>query len=84
MSILKFARKCDCCGVGMNAGHYDSGSYYCTDECLLKANRLNNPKYTIETWNSDCEEYEDECYWTEWTELDDEYYYTERGKLVKT
>ena len=75
-----FARKCTCCGGGMNQGYVVGGGaeYYCTDECLEQ-------HYTPEEWKEMTAEDQDEFgfsfsdsdnYWTEWdTEDDDELEY---------
>lgn len=75
-----FARKCTCCGGGMNQGYVIGGGaeYYCTDECLMQ-------HYTPEEWKEMTAEDQDEFgfsfsdsdnYWTEWdTEDDDELEY---------
>ena len=78
----KYPRKCDCCGAGMIDGFLDAGSYYCSEECLLKANREHNPDYTMEDWEKDVAENDDECYYTEWYPEDiedDDVYYDEDG-----
>lgn len=75
----KFARKCDCCGKGMNKGYLDVGEYYCSDECLIGGNEKQGRGYSMEDWAVDHAENPDECYWTEWEELDDDYYYDEQG-----
>lgn len=76
-----FARKCTCCGGGMNQGFVIGGGaeYYCSDDCL-------NQHYTPEEWKEMTAEEEeddygfslgsDDNYWTEWdTEDDDELEY---------
>lgn len=82
MNLLElFARKCTCCGGGMNQGYVVGGGaeYYCTDECLMQ-------HYTPEEWKEMTAEEEeddygfslgsDDNYWTEWdTEDDDELEY---------
>ena len=83
--IAKFARKCDCCGKGMNKGYYDSGEYYCSDRCLVWGNSEENITlnqvglYDMNDWARDHEENPDECYWTEWEEIDPEDYYDAQG-----
>ena len=73
-----YARKCDCCGKGMNKGFYDAGSYYCEERCLIWGNS-EEKAYTMEDWAEDYEENPDECYYTEWDEIDEECYYDEEG-----
>lgn len=75
-----YPRKCDCCNKGMDEGFYDAGNYWCSEECLLKGNY----PYTMKDWERDCEENEEECYWTEWEELDEYENYTAEGELYYT
>lgn len=75
--LVKYARKCDCCGKGMNSGFHDVGSYYCSERCLIWGNS-EEKTYTMEDWQSDCNN-NDDCYYTEWDEIDDDYYYDEEG-----
>ena len=80
--MTKFPRKCDECGCGMIDGFLDSGSYYCSEECLLKGNRKDDPEYTMENWEKDCELHDDDCYYTDWEGCieDDDVYYDAEGK----
>jgi len=84
----KFARKCDCCGKGMNEGYYDAGQYYCSDRCLIWGNSnddidpdTNHGAYSMEDWRKESDANPDECYWTEWEELDEEEYYDADGNV---
>ena len=73
----KYARKCDCCGNGMNEGYVigGGGEYYCTPKCLHEV-------YTPKEWqqmssDDNITNYgnsSDYNYWTEW-EDDSEYQY---------
>ena len=76
---IKYARKCDKCGNGMNDGYvvWGGGEYYCSPECLHK-------QYTPKEWQ---EMYDDseECggndnYWTEWE--DESNYVLFNNKLI--
>ena len=87
-----YARKCDKCNKGFNAGYLDSGSYFCSANCLISTNKEDDPNYTIQNWYHNCEEYEDECYYSEWyddleeTFLNDTFdtcdIFKEDGKLI--
>lgn len=61
----KYARKCDCCGKGMNEGYVIGGGceYYCTPECLFKV-------VEDEVWQEISLNSEDN-YWTEWQDESD-------------
>lgn len=69
----KFARKCSCCGVGMNKGYViDFGEeYYCEDACLKKEYE----EYAIEKLDLG----DAENYWTEW-EMDTDIEYIQVNK----
>ena len=84
----KFARKCDCCGKGMNEGYHDSDNSYCSDRCLIWGNsddgigsNPDNLQYDMDCWELDCEKYPDSCYYTEWEEVDKDEYFTAEGDL---
>ena len=68
---VKYARKCDKCGSGMNEGYCVEGGeeYYCTPKCLHEV-------YTPKEWQ-DMYEADDngnsDNYWTEWSELDNQF-----------
>lgn len=69
----KFARKCSCCGKGMNTGYVinDGEAYYCEDACFKKEYK----DYDIE----DLELGDSENYWTEW-EIDTDIEYIQVNK----
>jgi hypothetical protein len=71
-----FARKCDCCGNGMNEGYVIDGGleYYCSDTCLHK-------RYTKEDWQMMYGDGEGDSYYTEWEDPDDMHYESVDGKL---
>jgi len=72
----KYARKCDCCGSGMNEGYVigDGERYYCSEECL-------NTLYTNEEWQ---EIYDNEDgYYSEWEQGYDDQYIVENGVLIE-
>ena len=75
---MKYARKCDECGCGMNNGFLfeDGGAYYCSDACLY------TDGYTKKDFEEDYKN--DGVYWTEWEELDSDGYYTQGGDWVDT
>lgn len=61
----KFARKCDCCGKGMNKGYLVNGDYYCSDKCL-------GEHYSIQEQSDlDIGGDDSDNYWTEWTNKED-------------
>ena len=72
---IKFARKCDICGCGMNEGYVINGGdeYYCSDDHLHK-------KYTLEEWKEMYSNNED-SYWTEWKDESDYQYILINNKL---
>ena len=39
----KYAKKYDQCSQGMNSGYVDVDNNYCSDYCLTKANKIENP-----------------------------------------
>ena len=90
-TIEKFAKKCDCCGKGMNLGYVDCESTYCSDRCLVWGN---SPHSTLNTdefipyhpseWASDHEIFPNSCYYTEWEELEEDEYYLADGTIVTT
>lgn len=56
----RYARRCDECGKGTNAGYYADGPIYCSSECLDK-------NITPEEWDDLCDEgASDDHYYTEW------------------
>ena len=75
----KYARKCTCCGKGMNEGYILGGGqeYYCTDECL-------HEKYSIQEWSDiyqNSQENGGNDYWTEWEDESDYQYLMIDGQL---
>ena len=70
---IKYARKCDKCGQGMNEGFciYEGEEYYCSNECLHSV-------YSEQEW-SEMYNAEDNggslSYWTQWEELEEDYQY---------
>lgn len=62
MEQKQFARKCDVCNKGMDAGYVVcSAEYYCSEECLHTKISENEYKELYE---------EDHAYYTEWSEED--------------
>jgi hypothetical protein len=72
---VKYARKCTCCGKGMNEGYFANYEYFCTDECL-------HTEYPPYTWLKFTEEDEDNHYWTEWETEEDFDYVLFDNKLI--
>lgn len=74
---IKFARKCDCCGQGMNEGYVIEGgeSYFCSKQCL-------NSVISDEQWE---EMYDDDgdSYYTAWEDESDMEYILKDGKLTE-
>jgi hypothetical protein len=68
----KYARKCTCCGKGMNEGYFADYEYFCSDSCL-------HTEYTAKEWQElasdgvEDEESNDSYYWTEWDSVDNDY-----------
>ena len=74
--ITLFARKCDCCGKGMDDGYYLDGEYICSDECFDKT-------YTSEERTAmDVGGDDSDCYWTEWNDESDISYQEINGVLT--
>jgi hypothetical protein len=62
---VKYARKCDKCGKGMNDGFVSNGTeYYCSNECLCT-------EYTKEEWLENAADEDNDSYWTEWDDSSD-------------
>ena len=61
---IKYARKCDKCGCGMNEGYVINGGeeYYCTPKCL---HEVYTPKEWQDMYEADDNNNSDN-YWTEW------------------
>jgi hypothetical protein len=65
----KYARKCTCCGKGMNEGYFAEYEYFCSTECLFT-------EFPFEVWQKLSEDENDSYYWTQWEdELEYEYQY---------
>jgi hypothetical protein len=63
----KYARKCTCCGKGMNEGYFAEYEYFCDTNCLFT-------EFTYEVWQDLSENQNDSYYWTQWEdEFDYEY-----------
>lgn len=58
-TVERFARVCEVCNKGMNAGYYADGLTYCSNECLAQ-------DFTDEEWDEAVEEDFDAHYYTEW------------------
>lgn len=76
---MKYARKCDITGKGMNEGYcFGDGIAYASDE--KSATKIAKDM----GYSSLQESYEDENhYFTTWEEIDEDYYYTEDGEYVE-
>lgn len=62
---VKYARKCDKCGKGMNDGFVSNGTeYYCSNECLCT-------EYTKQEWIEIASHEDSDSYWTEWEDSSD-------------
>jgi len=74
---IKYARKCDECGKGMNEGFCINGGceYYCTEECLHK-------HYTKEEYDEMYNDDEGDTYWTEWEDKSDFQFVEVDGELI--
>tara|TARA_R100001463_G_C3456829_1_gene214360 strand:- start:186 stop:683 length:498 start_codon:yes stop_codon:yes gene_type:complete len=81
---MKFVRKCNKCGCGMNEGFVfgDGCEYYCSTGCVYLDKLFRGNGYTKKHLDLDYEN--DNVYWTEWEELDSDGYYTEDGKWIDT
>ena len=69
---INYARKCTCCGKGMNEGFFADYEYFCNEDCLYT-------EYTPVVWEKlasdgvEDEEGNDCYYWTEWDTNNCEY-----------
>jgi hypothetical protein len=70
----KYARKCTCCGNGMNNGYFANDEYFCSESCL-------RTEYTYEEWQKVYEENNDNYYFTEWEDEFDYQYQIINGTL---
>lgn len=86
-----FARRCDCCGKGMDGGYCIDGglAYFCSEDCLDASADSNTGVINgIPTVAELCviidEEDEDDCdsYWTQWEDEDDYQYQEINGVLT--
>jgi hypothetical protein len=86
-----YARKCDKCNKGFNAGFLDDLAYYCSERCLIKSNQEKILKYSWLNWEQDHKNNPDDCYYTEWYDDLDEYFeddfgsqdiFKENGQLI--
>ena len=73
---VKYARKCTCCGKGMNSGYFADYEYFCSDSCL-------HTEYPPNTWSKFVEEDEDSYYWTEWEDKNDYEYVLFNNQLIE-
>jgi len=71
----KYARKCTCCGKGMNEGYIADDEYFCSDSCL-------HTEFAPNIWKSVAEEDSDSHYWTEWETEEDFDYVLFDNKLI--
>ena len=55
--ITLHSRKCDVCGIGMDEGYYNEGSYYCDDSCL---------PYTKEEWEEIVDSDDENNWYSTW------------------
>ena len=76
----KYARKCTCCGKGMNEGYFATYEYFCSDSCLRS-------EFSATQWQElasdgvEDEEGNDSYYWTEWQDTEDYQYQIIDGEL---
>lgn len=78
---IKYARKCDKCGKGMNEGYCIGGGeeYYCNPECLHQV-------YTTQEWEEMYEAEDNDNsdnYWTEWETEEDYQYVLFNNQLIE-
>ena len=87
-----FARRCDCCGKGMNEGYCIGGghSYFCSEKCLDESADDNSEVYngipTVAQLAALMEDEDiDDCdsYWTEWYDKDYYEYIEINGVLTE-
>ena len=72
---VKYARKCTCCGKGMNEGYFANYEYFCSDSCL-------HIEFAPTIWEALTREHEDSYYWTEWETEEDFDYVLFDNKLI--
>lgn len=95
---MKYARKCDVSGKGMNEGYcINDGQMYIKEESDMIAHLRGLEKESNPDYDSLIKEgrltddfllndyYDSEYYyWTEWNEIDDDYHYLEDGTYIET
>ena len=73
---VKYARKCTCCGKGMNEGYFADYEYFCDNDCLYT-------EFPPEIWAKVTAEDEDSYYWTEWEDDNDYEYVLFNNQLIE-
>jgi hypothetical protein len=73
---VKYARKCTCCGKGMNEGFFADYEYFCDNDCLYT-------EFPPTIWEKVAEEDSDNYYWTEWEDEEDYQYILFNNQLVE-
>jgi hypothetical protein len=73
---IKYARKCTCCGKGMNEGYFADYEYFCDNDCLYT-------EFPPTIWEKVAEEDEDSYYWTEWEDEEDFQYVLFNNQLIE-
>lgn len=93
--LVLWARKCDCCGKGMDEGYQinDGEYYFCTEECLNASADVNTLKFRgipcqaeldayAENCEDDDEDDDNDSFWTTWHDADDKQYQEINGVLT--
>lgn len=73
---IKYARKCTCCGKGMNEGFFADYEYFCDNDCLYT-------EFQPIIWEKVAEEDSDNYYWTEWEDEEDYQYVLFNNQLIE-
>lgn len=73
---VKYARKCTCCGKGMNEGFFADYEYFCDNDCLYT-------EFSPTIWEKVAEEDSDSYYWTEWEDEEDYQYVLFNNQLIE-
>jgi hypothetical protein len=73
---MKYARKCTCCGKGMNEGFFADYEYFCDNDCLYT-------EFPPTIWEKVAEEDSDSYYWTEWEDEEDYQYVLFNNQLIE-
>lgn len=73
---VKYARKCTCCGKGMNEGFFADYEYFCDNDCLYT-------EFPPTIWGKVAEEDSDNYYWTEWEDEEDYQYVLFNNQLIE-